>query len=110
MVMAVQKAGLAAATPAPFAPERADASFAGEVGRNIRHGRAKRGISRRQLAQESGTSERYLALIENGTGNPSLLVMRAIAVALELPIVELLPRAGEGSAAYARILDVLGRV
>jgi XRE family aerobic/anaerobic benzoate catabolism transcriptional regulator len=108
--MAAQKVGLAQMPAPPFSPERADASFAGEVGRNIRHGRAKRGISRRQLAQESGTSERYLALIESGTGNPSLLVMRAISVALELPIVELLPRAGEGSAAYARIIDVLGRV
>jgi XRE family aerobic/anaerobic benzoate catabolism transcriptional regulator len=108
--MTVQKAGLAPVAPGPFAPERADASFAAEVGRNIRHGRAKRGISRRQLAQESGTSERYLALIESGTGNPSLLIMRAIAVALELPIVALLPRAGEASAAYARIIDLLARV
>ena len=53
----------------------------------VRLGRAKRGMSRRQLAQESGTSERYLAQIESGAGNPSILVMRAIADALEMPIV-----------------------
>src|SRR5437764_9443412 len=47
---------------------RADAAFAGEVGRMVRLGRAKRGMSRRQLAQESGTSERYLAQIESGAG------------------------------------------
>ncbi len=57
---------------------RADAAFAGEIGRMVRLGRAKRGMSRRQLAQESGTSERYLAQIESGAGNPSILVMRAI--------------------------------
>jgi XRE family aerobic/anaerobic benzoate catabolism transcriptional regulator len=89
---------------------RADAVFAGEIGRMVRLGRAKRGMSRRQLAQDSGTSERYLAQIESGAGNPSVLVMHAIADALELPLVELLPRAGNRSAAYARIVDLLGRV
>jgi XRE family aerobic/anaerobic benzoate catabolism transcriptional regulator len=87
-----------------------DAAFAADVGRMVRLGRAKRGMSRRQLAQESGTSERYLAQIESGAGNPSLLVMRSVAQALELPMVELLPRIGAASAAYARIIDVLGRV
>jgi len=88
----------------------ADAAFAAQLGRLIRLGRAKRGMSRRQLAQDSGTSERYLAQIESGAGNPSILVMRAIAEALELPMVELLPREAGRSAAYARIVDVLGRV
>src|SRR6476646_1729253 len=89
---------------------RADAAYAAEVGRMVRLGRAKRGMSRRQLAEESGTSERYLAQIESGAGNPSLLVMRAVADALELPIVELLPRPRSDRAAYARIIDLLGRV
>jgi len=89
---------------------RADAAYAAAVGRLVRLGRAKRGMSRRQLAQESATSERYLAQIESGAGNPSLLVMRAVADALELPIVELLPRASGSSAAHSRIADLLGRV
>jgi XRE family aerobic/anaerobic benzoate catabolism transcriptional regulator len=89
---------------------RADAAFAGEVGRMVRLGRAKRGMSRRQLAQESGTSERYLAQIESGAGNPSVLVMRAIADALEMPMFELLPQTGGVAAPYARIIDLLGRV
>ena len=75
----------------------------------VRLGRAKRGMSRRQLAQESGTSERYLAQIESGAGNPSILVMRAIADALEIPLFELLPQTGGLSAPYARIIDLLGR-
>src|SRR5439155_24408777 len=88
---------------------RADAEFDGEVGRMVRLGRAKRGMSRRQLAQESGTSERYLAQIESGAGNPSVLVMRAIADALEIPLFELLPQTGGLAAPYARIIDLLGR-
>jgi len=89
---------------------RADTAFAGEIGRMVRLGRARRGMSRRQLAQESKTSERYLAQIESGDGNPSVLVMRAIADALEIPIFELLPQTGGVSASYARIIDLLGRV
>ena len=75
----------------------------------VRLGRAKRGMSRRQLAQESDTSERYLAQIESGAGNPSVLVMRAIADALEMPMFELLPQTGGVAAPYARIIDLLGR-
>src|SRR5258708_33581128 len=89
---------------------RGDTAFAAEIGRMVRLGRAKRGMSRRQLAQASGTSERYLAQIESGAGNPSVLVMRAIADALEMPMFELLPQTGGVAAPYARIIDLLGRV
>jgi XRE family aerobic/anaerobic benzoate catabolism transcriptional regulator len=89
---------------------RADAALAGEIGQMVRLGRAKRGMSRRQLAQESATSERYLAQIESGAGNPSVLVMRSIADALEIPLFELLPQTGGLGAPYARIIDLLGRV
>src|SRR5258705_8081376 len=87
---------------------RADAAFAAEIGRMVRLGRAKRGISRRQLAQESGTSQRYLAQIESGAGNPSVLVMRAIPDPLEIPMFELFPQTGGGSAPYARVIRLLG--
>jgi XRE family aerobic/anaerobic benzoate catabolism transcriptional regulator len=97
-------------TREPSETGQADAAFAAEIGRMVRLGRAKRGMSRRQLAEESATSERYLAQIESGAGNPSILVMRAIADALAMPIVELLPRAGGASAAYTRVIDALSRL
>jgi XRE family aerobic/anaerobic benzoate catabolism transcriptional regulator len=87
---------------------RAEA-FAAAVGRLLRSERAKRGMTRRQLAEQSGTSERYLAQIESGAGNPSVLVLRAIADALEIPMFELLPQTGGVAAPYARIIDLLGR-
>jgi XRE family transcriptional regulator, aerobic/anaerobic benzoate catabolism transcriptional regulator len=93
----------------PEVSGEASAAFAAEIGRMVRLGRARRGMSRRQLAQESGTSERYLAQIESGAGNPSMLVMRAIADALEMPLFELLPQTGGVAAPYARIIDLLGR-
>src|SRR6476660_5797403 len=106
--MATAKSKLEPRMPAA-SPGRADAAYAAEVGRMVRLGRAKRGMSRRQLAEESGTSERYLAQIESGAGNPSLLVMRAIADALEIPLFELLPQTGGLAAPFARIIDLLGR-
>ena len=51
-------------------------------------------MTRRQLAQASETSERYLAQIESGAGNPSVSVLRAIAQALDLPAAALLPEHG----------------
>lgn len=84
--------------------------FVAEVGRLLRLARAKRGMTRRQLAQESGASERYLAQIESGQGNPSVVILRAIARGLEVPIIDLLPRANGQSAAMTHILDLLGRM
>jgi XRE family aerobic/anaerobic benzoate catabolism transcriptional regulator len=66
-------------------------------------------MTRRQLAHASGTSERYLAQIEAGAGNPTVVILAAIAAALELPIIDLLPRPSGRSAAMTRILDLIGR-
>ena len=88
----------------------ADEAFAAAVGRLVRMGRAKRGMTRRQLAQGSGASERYLAQIESGQGNPSVIILRSIAEALDVPVNELLPRSNGGSAALDHVLDALGRL
>jgi XRE family aerobic/anaerobic benzoate catabolism transcriptional regulator len=92
-------------------PQRDDRrAFVAAIGRLVRLSRAKRGMTRRQLAQASGASERYLAQIEGGQGNPSVIILASIARALDVPIVELLPRSNGRTAAMAHILDVLGRV
>src|ERR1700691_6777664 len=85
--------------PAPAAPGATDAAFLAAIGREVRRHRAKRGMTRRQLAQASETSERYLAQIESGAGNPSASVIRAIAQALDLPAAALLPATGARPAA-----------
>jgi XRE family aerobic/anaerobic benzoate catabolism transcriptional regulator len=84
-----------------------DAAFTAEIGRRVRQSRAKRGMTRRQLAHDSGASERYLAQIESGTGNPTVIVMRAIAQALEVPIGELLPAEQGRSTTLARAVELL---
>ena len=82
---------------------------AAAVGRTVRAGRAKRGMTRRQLAHASGASERYLAQIEAGAGNPSVVVLAAIAEALDVPISDLLPRPNGRMPGMARILDLVAR-
>jgi XRE family aerobic/anaerobic benzoate catabolism transcriptional regulator len=47
-------------------------------------------MSRKLLARDSGVSERYLAQLEAGLGNISILLLRQIASALNLPLTELL--------------------
>jgi XRE family aerobic/anaerobic benzoate catabolism transcriptional regulator len=66
-------------------------SLLGEIGRIVRQARAKRGMTRRTLASLSQTSERYLAQIENGEGNPTVLVLENVARGLGLSLLDLLP-------------------
>jgi XRE family aerobic/anaerobic benzoate catabolism transcriptional regulator len=83
--------------------------FAVEVGRLVRRGRARRGIIRKQLASESGISERYLAQIEGGYGNPSMVVLKAIADALETSVNSLLPSDARQERLH-RIMDLVARM
>ncbi len=100
-----QKPAVEAAAAAPT-----DAQFAEEVGRLLRRARARRGLTRRQLAVESGISERYLAQIEGGQGNPSVIVLKTVAQAMEMQMTELLPAAGPRHEGMARIAELLGRL
>ncbi len=70
--------------------ETADAEFIRALGRRVREGRARRGISRKTLALNADVSERYLAQVENGETNPSIIVLRHISTALGFSLMELL--------------------
>jgi XRE family aerobic/anaerobic benzoate catabolism transcriptional regulator len=94
--------------PAPVS--QGMAAFLAAIGHEVRKNRAKRGMTRRQLAEASETSERYLAQIESGAGNPSVSVLRAIAQALDLPAAALLPETGAGAAELGAILDLLAQI
>jgi XRE family transcriptional regulator, aerobic/anaerobic benzoate catabolism transcriptional regulator len=59
-----------------------DAAFLDRLGSRVREARARRGMIRRDLARDSGVSERYLAQLEAGQGNISVLLLRQIARAL----------------------------
>lgn len=56
------------------------------LGERIRSLRAARGMSRKDLARGADVSERYLANLETGTGNASVLLLRQVAGALDVPL------------------------
>lgn len=52
------------------------------VGRRVRSARAARRMSRRMLCEASGVSQRFIAHLEHGEGNISIVRLKAIADAL----------------------------
>lgn len=60
------------------------------LGRNVRQLRATRGASQEQLARLAGIPRATLANLESGEANPTLAVLRAVALALQVSIEELL--------------------
>jgi XRE family transcriptional regulator, aerobic/anaerobic benzoate catabolism transcriptional regulator len=78
-----------------------------DVGARIRAARAKAGVTRKQLAVASGASERYLAHLEAGTGNPSVDMLAAIGDALDMAMADLLPLGGERGALEQRAASLM---
>ncbi|NMG42720.1 helix-turn-helix domain-containing protein [Aromatoleum toluvorans] len=79
------------------------------LGDRIRDLRAQRGMTRKMLAQQSGVSERYLAQLETGHGNISIILLRQIAQGLGFPIVDLVREEPEQSPELTLLMQYLGR-
>jgi XRE family transcriptional regulator, aerobic/anaerobic benzoate catabolism transcriptional regulator len=71
-------------------PAEDDLDFLRALGRRLRLVRARRGMTRRILSAQSGVSERYISAMEAGTGNSSILLLRALAAALHVDLRALL--------------------
>lgn len=84
-------------TPAPVKPltvrDRDD--YLQRVGERLRMLRNQRGMSRKALAQHARVSERYLAQLETGRGNGSIVLLRRIARAIGLPVTQLVTESGD---------------
>ena len=80
----------------------------GELGARVRAWRARRGMTRRALASDSGLSERFLADVESGKGNVSINSLELAARALNISILELLQDAPRP--ALARAHGLLARL
>lgn len=75
---------------APVEVAQSDAVFLSNLGRRVREAREQRGMARKALSREADVSERYLAQLEGGEGNASIVLLRRVAAALGLRIVDLL--------------------
>ena len=90
--------------------EVTDSDFLEAIGTRVRNARAHRGFSRKLLSDRSGVSERYLALLESGRGNLSVLLLRQVSAALDLAPDALLRDAGEEPAALTSVQQMLLRM
>ncbi len=80
--------------------------FLAAIGDTVREARRERGLSRRALAACAGVSERYLAQLESGQGNASVLLLRRITDALALELASVLLH-GPGTESARVLLGLL---
>jgi XRE family aerobic/anaerobic benzoate catabolism transcriptional regulator len=59
------------------------------LGERVRAWRNEQGVTRKALSAASGVSERYLAQLEAGEGNISVLLLRKVASAMGVPVESL---------------------
>ena len=68
-----------------------EAGFLEQLGQRVRTMRALRGMSRKVLARVSGISERYIAQLESGKGNVSIVLLRRVSNAMGAHLEDLIP-------------------
>jgi XRE family aerobic/anaerobic benzoate catabolism transcriptional regulator len=87
-------------------PRDPEAGFLEQLGQRVRTMRALRGMSRKVLAKVSGISERYIAQLESGKGNVSIVLLRRVSNAMAAHLEDLIP-AGEPAPDWPVIRDLL---
>jgi XRE family aerobic/anaerobic benzoate catabolism transcriptional regulator len=93
---------------APDASEQT-AELSSRLGQRVRSARAARAMTMKQLAHESGISLPYLSRVEKGDGNISIAVLYRLAMALNLPIENLLADSDRHGTDYTLIVELLKR-
>ena len=81
--------------------------FLASLGERVRILRARRGMTRRAVAQSAKVSERHLANLEAGSGNASILILLQVAQALNCSVVELLGDVTTSSPEWLLIRELL---
>jgi XRE family transcriptional regulator, aerobic/anaerobic benzoate catabolism transcriptional regulator len=68
-----------------------ESGFLQQLGQRVRTMRSLRGMSRKVLARVSGISERYIAQLESGKGNVSIVLLRRVSNAMGAHLEDLIP-------------------
>lgn len=84
-----------------------EAGFLNDLGLRIRKARGLKGISRRELSEISGVSQRYLAKLEDGSGNISIALLVRVAAALDQPLETFIRGFGPNGSEAARLSALL---
>ena len=81
--------------------------FLALLGERVRAARSQRGMTRKILSAESTVSERYLAQLETGRGNVSIILLRQIATAMNLQLMDLVQEGPDRPVELSLILEQL---
>ena len=87
-------------------PPDPETAFLEQLGQRVRTMRALRGMSRKVLAKVSGISERYIAQLESGKGNVSIVLLRRVSNAMAAHLEDLIP-SGEPAPDWPVIRDLM---
>lgn len=87
-----------------------EAEYLRLLGERIREARARRGMTRKILARDSKVSERYLAQLETGHGNISIVLLRQIAHAMGLPLGDLVREEPDRPVELTLLIQTLSRL
>ncbi len=90
-----------------LAARHGEPEFLMELGRRARALRTQSGQSRKTLAQKSGLSERYIAQLEAGKGNVSVLLLRRICHGVDVPLSTLFTSETAQSPLFDEFRDLL---
>ncbi|MEJ8812214.1 helix-turn-helix transcriptional regulator [Variovorax ureilyticus] len=77
------------------------------LGDRVRNLRARRGLTRKAVAQAANVSERHLANLEYGIGNASILVLQQVSGALQCSLAELVGDVTTSSPEWLLIRELL---
>ena len=91
-------------------PVRDSDAYLHRLGERVRMLRNQRGMSRKVLAQHAKVSERYLAQLEVGKGNCSIVLLRRIARAIGLPVTQLVQEAADPPLDFVLLSQFLERL
>jgi len=90
--------------------DKGEAEYLRVLGERVREARARRGMTRKILARDSGVSERYLAQLESGQGNMSIILLRQVAQAMGLPLGDIVREGPEQPAELTLLMQSLSRL
>ena len=95
---------------AKAAPGHDSDPYLRRLGERVRTLRNQRGMTRKALAQHAKVSERYLAQLEVGKGNCSIVLLRRIARAIGLPVTQLVHDGAEPALDLVLLTQFLERL
>lgn len=88
---------------APLTETQQESLYLSRLGERVRAWRLESGTTRKALAAASGVSERYLAQLEAGEGNISVLLLRKVARAMGVAVEALVKEQDEAAPRRERI-------